>query len=114
MANAICHFLEVRGIRVWIAPRDILLGLEWSEAIVDAISSSSILVLVFSSFANKLAQVKREVDMKIFPFTQIDLQSCQESPDGSGRLPILPGTPCLQSADSRQGHPGGDSEYGVC
>ena len=65
VAKAICHFMENRGIRVWIAPRDILPGLVWSEAIVDAISSSAILVLVFSHDSNKSSQVNREVELAV-------------------------------------------------
>jgi hypothetical protein len=65
IANAICHFIEERGIRVWIAPRDIIPGLVWSEVIVDAISESTILVLVFSLNSNKSTQVKREIEIAV-------------------------------------------------
>jgi hypothetical protein len=33
ISDAVCHFLEERGFRVWIAPRDILPGMSWSESI---------------------------------------------------------------------------------
>jgi formylglycine-generating enzyme required for sulfatase activity len=60
-ANAICHALESEGIRCWIAPRDIMPGEEWAEAISRAIKNSSAMLLVFSGHANASQQVKREV-----------------------------------------------------
>ena len=36
-ADAVCAKLESKGIHCWIAPRDILPGKEWGEAIIDAI-----------------------------------------------------------------------------
>jgi hypothetical protein len=61
VAEAVCATLESRHIRCWIAPRDVLPGTEWAEAIVDAIDSSRVLVLVLSSSSNNSSQVIREV-----------------------------------------------------
>ena len=62
-ADATCAVLESKGIRCWIAPRDIRPGADWSEAIVDAIHASRVMVLVFSSHANDAQQqIKREVN----------------------------------------------------
>ncbi len=77
VAEAVCATLESRHIRCWIAPRDVLPGSEWAEAIVDAIDGSSVLVLVLSSSSNSSPQVIREVgraaskDIPIIPL-QID------------------------------------------
>jgi hypothetical protein len=60
-ADAACAMLEARGIRCWIAPRDVTPGVDWGEAIVKAISSCRVMVLVFSSHANESPQVRREV-----------------------------------------------------
>jgi len=60
VANAICAVLESRGVRCWIAPRDVLPGMSWPEAIVDAIEASRVMVLVFSAHANESKQVIRE------------------------------------------------------
>jgi TIR domain len=65
VADAVCATLERRGIRCWIAPRDILPGLDWGAAIVDAIGSSRVMVLVFSGNANKSPQIKREVERAV-------------------------------------------------
>ena len=53
-ADAVCATLEAKGIRCWIAPRDVVPGEEWGAAIVDAIRSSRVMVLVFSKHANTL------------------------------------------------------------
>ena len=73
-ADAVCATLENKGIRCWIAPRDILPGIDWGGAIVDAIHASRVMVLVYSAKANDSAQIKREVErgvnrgLTIIPF----------------------------------------------
>ena len=52
VADAICAILEGRKLRCWIAPRDVLPGTPYGEAILDAIYASPVMVLVFSSHAN--------------------------------------------------------------
>ncbi len=60
-ADAVCAMLEARGIRCWIAPRDVTPGVDWGEAIVKAIANCQVMVLVFSSHADESPQVRREV-----------------------------------------------------
>lgn len=61
VADAICHHFEESGVRCWYAPRNIQPGDEWADAIIKAIKSSRMLVLVFSSESNDSAQVRREI-----------------------------------------------------
>jgi len=61
-AHAACATLENAGIRCWIASRDIVPGLEWSAAIVNAIDNCRIMILIFSSHANQSRQIRREVE----------------------------------------------------
>lgn len=74
VANMVCALLEERGHRCWIAPRDIIPGTSWGEAIVDGIKSARVFVLIFSSHANASPQILREVEravhhgMPILPF----------------------------------------------
>jgi TIR domain-containing protein/uncharacterized protein DUF4189 len=65
VADAVCATLEIGGVRCWIAPRDIVPGTQWGEAIIDAISSSQVMVLVFSSNANESQQIIREVERAV-------------------------------------------------
>jgi len=74
VANMVCALLEKRGHRCWIAPRDIVPGTAWGEAIVDGIKGARVFVLIFSSHANASPQILREVEravhhgMPIIPF----------------------------------------------
>ena len=61
IADAVCHYLEAKSIRCWIAPRDIPHGHEWADVIADAIPESRVVVLVFSANANASPMVKREI-----------------------------------------------------
>jgi PknH-like extracellular domain/TIR domain len=61
-ADAVCAALEARGIRCWIAPRDINPGRDWAASIVEAIRDARIMLLVFSQHANQSPQVRREVE----------------------------------------------------
>jgi len=64
-ADATCATLEAKGIRCWIAPRDIRPGADWGEAIIDAINGSKMCVLVFSNNANTSPQISREIERAI-------------------------------------------------
>lgn len=61
-ADGACEILEGRGIRCWIAPRDITPGTEWGAAIIDGIDRTKVMVLIFSAHANDSSQVRREVE----------------------------------------------------
>jgi hypothetical protein len=62
VADAACATFEAHGMRCWIAPRDVPPGAAWGEAIVDAIQSSRVMVLIFSENANASGQIAREVE----------------------------------------------------
>ncbi|MGA9063628.1 MAG: toll/interleukin-1 receptor domain-containing protein [Terracidiphilus sp.] len=64
-ADAVCAMLESEGVRCWIAPRDVLPSMEWSEAIIDAIEECRIMVLVFTANANDSPQIRREVERAV-------------------------------------------------
>lgn len=65
VADLVCALVERRGHRCWIAPRDIMSGLEWGKAIVDAIREARVFVLIFSANANRSPQVNREVERAV-------------------------------------------------
>lgn len=60
-ADAVCATLESHGVRCWIAPRDIMPGIDWSDAIIDAITDCRVFLLILSAASNQSEQVKREV-----------------------------------------------------
>ncbi len=57
--------LEARGVKVWVAPRDIAPSSEWAAEIIEAIGASKIMVLVFSGASNNSPQVRREVERAV-------------------------------------------------
>ena len=79
LANAACAILEGRRVRCWISPRDVVPGVEYSQAIVTAISGARALVLIFSSSSNASPHVLREVEravslgLPILPFRIHDI-----------------------------------------
>lgn len=64
-AFAVVAGLEAESIRCWVSPRDVLPGSEYGQAIVDAIKSCQVMVVVFSAEANKSPHVSREVERAI-------------------------------------------------
>lgn len=64
-ADATCAVLEAASVRCWIAPRDIRAGTEYGAAIIDAIDHCRVMVLVFSSSANKSNQIRREIERAV-------------------------------------------------
>src|SRR5437762_13958361 len=64
-AQAICSALEAAGLSCWIAPRNILPGQTWSEAIMDGINGCQIMVLLYTSASNASPQVLREVERAV-------------------------------------------------
>lgn len=62
VAASICVALEQHGVKCWIAPRDIVPGVQYAEAIVNAIGASRLLVLVYSAHAVASLHVSREVE----------------------------------------------------
>ena len=64
-AQRICAFLEAKGKKCWIAPRDILIGNNYGEEIVKGIESCDAFVLVFDKAANESQHVLREVERAV-------------------------------------------------
>ncbi|MBV9010522.1 MAG: TIR domain-containing protein [Pseudonocardiales bacterium] len=80
LADAIVHELETKGIDCWIAPRNILPGANYSEAIVTAIQDVEVMVVVVSDGANRSGHVPREVEraaahnISLIPFRIADIE----------------------------------------
>jgi hypothetical protein len=65
VADAICAALERERVRCWIAPRDIVPGRNYGEAIIDGINACRLLVVVLSAASNRSPQVLREVERAV-------------------------------------------------
>jgi hypothetical protein len=64
-AQEICASLEARGLKCWIAPRDVRPGHDYGEEILYGIERSRCLVLVLSEAANQSIYVPREVERAV-------------------------------------------------
>src|SRR3569833_285153 len=77
IADMVCDALEKQRAQCWIAPRDIVPGMDWSDAIVEC----KVFLLVLSKASNESEQVKREVQNAVserkhiftFLIEQVDL-----------------------------------------
>lgn len=79
LAEAVCAAIEAEAVGAWMAPRDIHPGQNYGEAIIEAINSSKVMIVVFSTNSNNSNQVLREVEraaskgVAIVPFRIEDL-----------------------------------------
>ncbi len=62
VAQRLCTTLEAAGLPCWIAPRDVRAGESYAAAIVQAINSCRMLVLILSKSAIESSHVLREVE----------------------------------------------------
>src|SRR3984957_5694817 len=62
VAQRVCAELEAAGLSCWIAPRDVVPGEFYADAIVRAIDAASVLVLVLSKNSADSPHVLREVE----------------------------------------------------
>lgn len=65
VADAACAMLESHAVRCWIAPRDVIPGMAYGEAIIDAIRGCRIMILIFSSKSNKSAHIPKEIERAV-------------------------------------------------
>jgi hypothetical protein len=79
-ANALAAFIESKGVKSWIAPRDVRPGQDYSEQLQEAIETSIAFVVLVSDKANRSPYVRAETEMAfsngkpIFPVRVSDIQ----------------------------------------
>jgi rhodanese-related sulfurtransferase len=62
-ADAVCHGLEAKSIRCWMAPRDQIAGKPYGQQITEAIQGAKVMVLVFSENVNRSQGVLNEINI---------------------------------------------------
>ena len=65
IADAVCHKLEERKMKCWMAPRDIMPGANYAEELINAIDESKLFVLIFSKDSNQSQHVLRECERAV-------------------------------------------------
>lgn len=65
IAEEICTFLEIEGVKCWMAARDLSShsGVPYARGIMDAMRECAVVVLVFSSNTAQSGHVLRELDL---------------------------------------------------
>jgi hypothetical protein len=62
IAEQVCAEIESRGVKCWMAPRDIPAGTDYAASIIRALNACRAMVLLFSPKSNGSAHVVREVE----------------------------------------------------
>lgn len=63
VAQMLCNKLEAQGITCWMAPRDIIPGEDWAKSITEAITKSSVFLVIYSKNSAQSTQVPREIGL---------------------------------------------------
>ena len=63
IANKVCYILEQNNLKCWIAPRNISSGRIYVDEIADAIKSTKIVVLIYSTYSQESKYVNNEINM---------------------------------------------------
>lgn len=63
VAKEVCRYLEGNGLKCWMAPRNLIPGINFGNQIDDAIRNSKIVVLIFSRPASKSKWVSGEINV---------------------------------------------------
>ena len=63
VADKLCEELEAKGLKCWIAPRDIIPGSEWAAAISNAISETRVMIVIYSKNSAASTQVPKELNI---------------------------------------------------
>lgn len=63
LAETLTQWLEGRGVRVWIAPRDVRPGHDYSEELHDAIEEAAAVIALISDESNRSRHVKAEIEI---------------------------------------------------
>src|ERR1700730_18523354 len=83
-ADLILRALEKRGVKCWIAPRDVTAGGSYAESILNAIETASCFVLIYSNNSNLSPHVVREVERALkFGVNIIPVRFDQSTPSKS-------------------------------
>ena len=102
LAYAMCDYLEEKGIRCWVAPRDVQGGTEYAEAIIMGIRSCKIMVVLFNKNANDSIYVKNEVE-RAFNYKSILIPFKLDQTIPSAKLELFLGS--VHSLDATKGNP---------
>ncbi|HTU10134.1 MAG TPA: TIR domain-containing protein [Allosphingosinicella sp.] len=79
-ANDLVAFIEAKGVKCWIAPRDVRPGIDYSEELQAAIENAAAFVVLVTDHSNRSPYVRAETEMAfsshkpIFPIRHADIK----------------------------------------
>ena len=91
-ANTVCQSLESHGVPCWVAPRDVMPGAQYADAIVGAINDAKAVVLLMSASAMQSSHVGREVERAASKHKQIIAFRIDAAPPNPGLEYFLSGS----------------------
>jgi hypothetical protein len=62
-AETLCQGLEKRGLKCWIAPRDVPANASFAAGVLDGLNQSRVFLLIFSSSSNHSEYIARQVKL---------------------------------------------------
>lgn len=62
LAQAICEYLELNEVKVWIAPRNLVPGNSYPSEIINGIKNTSVVLLLFSDHSFNSLPVRKEIE----------------------------------------------------
>jgi hypothetical protein len=83
VADEVRAALEGERVRCWVAPRDVLPGVPYGQAIIEALNESRALVLIYTANSNASRHVMREVERAVnkgVPVISFRLEDVPPSP----------------------------------
>ena len=78
LAKSVCRLLENNGVSCFIAVRDICVGHEYAEDIVNAIDNAKAMVLLLSKNSNESPAVSHNVPVIVYMIEQVELNKSME------------------------------------
>ncbi len=100
VAERLCRDVEDKGYSCWIAPRNVEPGQDWSEAIVQAITSSEACLLILSSHANVSRHFLEEASWAREQSISTTVCRIQDVAPGGALAEVLNGMPVVDAFES--------------
>jgi hypothetical protein len=94
-ACAICSELESIGIRCWILPRDLNIGMPWDQSFANAVTSCRIMIVVLADYASRSDRIERQLELAfnngvmVIPFRTEVASEAQPSQDSAHWLDMV-------------------------
>jgi len=101
VADTVCAQLEAKGIRCWIAPRDLLQNVSYADASIKAIENCHIMVVILSFSSNDSPIIIRDVNKAVTQKLRIISYRIGDVIPSKSLIYLLAGTQEINAIDNR-------------